>query len=132
MSIAGKRAELVELLDGLAPVIHPSVPEDAMPPCVVVQPADPFVQLDPDGQTYDERGLVADFDVCLMVELDAEHDNATATAELDDMLDQLLLKLDQAEAADWWLADVGQPGGLITTSWVHHGVRATVRTRIDT
>lgn len=132
MSIASKRAELVELLAGVATVIHPSVPEDPMPPCVVVQPADPFVQLDPDGQTMSDVGLVVDFDVCLLVELDAEHDNATASAELDGMLDQLLAQLDQQEQLDWWLTDVGQPGGLITTGWVHHGVRATVRTRIDT
>ena len=131
MSVSSKRAQLVELLAGVAPVIHPSVPEEPMPPCVVVQPADPFVQLDPDGQTYEDRGLVVDFDVCCLVPLDDEHDNASATAALDVMLDELLVKLDAA-AADWWLADVGQPGGLITTSWVHHGVRATVRTRIDT
>lgn len=127
--IAGKRAELVELLAGLAPVVHDHVPEEAIPPCVIVQPADPFVQLDQDDDTtFSEPGWWLLFDVVVLVELDDEHDNATATAELDALLGTLLARIDVSEG--WQLESAGQPGALTTTAWIHHGVRTTVRTRL--
>lgn len=126
--IAEKRAELVALCAGVAPVVHDHVPEEPAPPCLVIQPADPFLQPDPDGETY-EHSYVLDFDACLLVRLDDEHGNAAATAELDDMLAELI---NRVNGQDWWIQDVGQPGALVTTSWIHHGVRATVRTRIYT
>lgn len=126
--ISAKRAELVELLAGLAPVVHSHVPEEPIPPCVVIQPADPFVQLDPDGATFGDVGLVADWDAIVLVELDDEHDNEAASTALDALLSTLLARIEVAEG--WWLESIGQPGGLVTTAWIHHGVRATVRTRL--
>lgn len=126
--ITAARADLVTLVTGIAPKTHPAVPEEPAPPCVVVQPAEPFIQPDPDGQTFNEVGLVADFDVILLVQLDDEHDNSRATGQLDDMLDELLQRIAGQDA--WTVENIAQPGGLLTTSWVHHGVRATVRTRI--
>lgn len=134
--IAELRDQLRELLADtgapepapVAAIVYGHVPEEPLPPCAIVQPAEDFIQEDLEGQTYAGELLVS-FGIVLLVELDDEHDNASASDALDQALDRLVQLL---RGSEWWLVDVSQPGTLQTTYWQHHGVQATVRTRTTT
>jgi hypothetical protein len=124
--IAEKRAELAELLADLG-TVHPTVPEQPIPPCVIIQPADPFLTLDDDDATFVDPYVIG-FDVLLLVPLDSEHDNEQASVALDALLDELS---DTVRPSAWWIDSMGQPGALLTQDWIEHGQRVTVQTRIQ-
>lgn len=121
------RDELAELCAGLGVTVHRTVPEEVAPPCVVLQPSDPFVTDDDPDQTFAEPYVIS-FDVILLVPLDAEHDNEQASDQLDQLLDALL---DALRPSSWWLGSMGQPAALLTTDWIEHGQRVTVRARVQ-
>lgn len=130
--IAQLRDELTFLL-GTIPnsVVHRTVPESIAPPCYVLQPADPFVFEPTDDENTMREPFVISFDAMLLTRLDDEHDNEQASDQLDAMLDDLLDALaGDANAGEWWLESMGRPGGLLTTDWIAHGQRVTVRRRI--
>lgn len=127
--VGEKITELVDLVkpaEGSRRTVHDYVPEDPIPPCWIVQGSQDVVQLDPDSR-FDQEYLVS-LDVVMLVELDDEHDNESATRELWTSLSDLAAALESTEGS-WWLENVGQPGTLQTLHWKHHGVLATVRTR---
>lgn len=111
-----------EVADGRT--VYDHVPEEPQAPCVIVQGAEDVIQADPEA-TYSGEYLVS-LELVVLTQLDDEHDNQAATADLWEALQELAAAL---EGSDWWLVGVGQPGTLQTLSWQHHGVLATVRTR---
>jgi len=121
--IAELRAELATLAGGLGVTIEPVVPEEVQPPCVVLQPADPFVVDDDPDATFAEPYAIR-FELLILVQLDTETSNAAATAELDGLLGQLL---DQLAGSAWSLVSMGAPGPMLTTDWISHGQRVTVK-----
>jgi len=120
--IAELRADLAGVVAGAdLGALHDTVPEDPIPPCVILQPAEPVLQEDPEAAGLGE--LLASFEVIALVELD---DNDSATRELDGGLDRLAAAL---RGSDWWITGVGQPGAMHTSEWIHHGVTVRVQTR---
>ena len=119
-------AQLVELVESEGRVVHDFVPEDPIAPCWIIQGSEDVIQLDPDS-TYGQEYLVT-LDVVILVPLDTEHDNKSATTSLWSALRDLATALASTEG-DWWIERIGQPGTLQTLHWQHHGVLATVRTR---
>lgn len=119
-------AQLVELVTADGREVHSFVPEDPIAPCWIIQGSEDVIQGDPDG-TYGQDYLVS-LDVVILVPLDTEHDNQSATLELWAALRDLATALASTDG-DWWLERIGQPGTLQTLHWKHHGVLATCRTR---
>lgn len=118
--------ELAGLVAGAGRVVWDHVPEDPIAPCWIIQGSEDVIQVDPEG-TYANDYLVS-LDVVILVPLDSEHDNLSATRDLWAALRDLATALATTDG-DWWLERVGQPGTLQTLHWKHHGVLATVRTR---
>lgn len=124
--ITEHRAELAELLRALAVPVHDTVPEQASAPCIVMQPADPFVAEPTDGEATLAEPYVIGFEAWLLVQLDDEHSNEQASRKLDNLLDLLL---DAVRPTAWWVDSMGAPGGLLTTEWIAHGQRVTLQRR---
>lgn len=103
------------------------VPETPAPPCVVIEPGDDFVQEDDDA-TYAEPTMIATLDLFLLVQLDDEHDNESASDQLLQLLPALLDTC--RELDDVWIVGMSKPQAFLTTEWVHHGVRVTIQTRV--
>lgn len=121
--ITEARDELAAWLAGVGVTVERSVPEEVAPPALILQPADPFVVDDDPDATFSEPYVIA-FDVVVLVRLDDEHGNAAASDKLDQLVDQLLVEL---RGSAWHLGSMGQPGPYLTTDWVCHGQRVTVR-----
>lgn len=128
MNLGELRGQLAGLLDAQlvdtqAQVVD-HVPEELQPPVLVIQPAEPFLTEDPDATYAGE--VLATYDVLALVDLGEEQDNEAAANQLDALLTAVL---EVVRAGDWWLLSVSQPQPFATTDWVHHGCRATIRTR---
>lgn len=121
--IAEARAEAAAIAAGMGEQVHDTVPEQVQPPCVVIQPADPFVTDDDPDATFGEPYSIR-FELHLLVPLNETNTNEQASRQLDTMLDQLL---DELAGSAWTLARMERPGGLATTDWIAHGQRVTIR-----
>jgi hypothetical protein len=117
------RGEAAAIAGNLGVTVHDTVPEEVQPPCVIVQPADPFVVDDDPDATFGEPYGIG-FELHLLVPLDDENSNAEASKKLDTMLDDLL---EAIAGTSWRLQRMEQPGALATTDWVSHGQRVTIR-----
>jgi hypothetical protein len=103
------------------------VPETPAPPAIILEPGDDFLSED-DEATFREPTMIATLDAFLLVQLDDEHDNASASAQLLAILPAMLDCLRELE--DVWIVGMSKPQAFLTTEWVHHGVRVTVQTRV--
>lgn len=103
------------------------VPETPAPPCVVIEPGDDFLAED-DEATFRDPTMIATFDMFALVQLDDEHDNASASAQLLTILPALLDCVRSLD--DVWVAGMSKPQAFLTTEWVHHGARVTAQTRV--
>lgn len=129
--ISEKLVELVQLFagDGEGPLpfglVYDHVPEEPFPPCVILQPAEPFLAEDTTGDRTFAGELLISFEAVLLVDLD---DNDRATSELYDKLDAFVPIV---VPSDWWIAGMGQPGPMRTSEWLHHGVKITLQSRVQ-
>lgn len=107
----------------VAPVLTSS-PESVPTPCAIIQPDDPYLSTGEEDATFAVSEYLVRFEVYLLVDL---VDNATASAELDALLEQVI---DRVGPSGWWLTGVSQPGPMHTSEWMAHGVRVGVGTWI--
>ena len=98
------RRDLEGRLAGVGVSVFDHVPETVNPPCVLLQPADPFLALDP--VTYGGGTWVASYQLFCLV---GRSDNAQQTDDLDVLVCAVLeaLPLDTGEVSAPFLATVG-------------------------
>lgn len=94
------------------------VPEELVPPVVVVQPGEDY--LTQDGGTFGEWRL--NLDLYVLVELAG---NEQAAEDLDVELRKVLAVLDRSV---WSLDGMAKPGPFHTTEWLAHGTRLRIST----
>lgn len=98
-----------------------AVPDVIDGPCLVIQPAQPYI--DGIDRTYGRGDVRMRMDVFAFVELD---DNTIAAQQLDDLIVQVLTDL----PAGWGIDSIGQPGSFTNGDWLHHGIQITVSAHI--
>lgn len=114
-SLATVRADLATALGVTGYTSHGHVPEQVEPPCLIVQPGDPY--LSTDETTYDTTEWQLSVELYV---LSAYQANEQAADDLDAMLAQVLPAV---LAAGWSIASSGAPGPYNTTDWIAYGVR---------
>lgn len=117
MSLTEQRTALATTLTAATDLLcHASVPEDVEPPCLVLQPADPYLAK---SDTYDRTEYEVALECWLIVRLDS---NDQAATDLDQLLEDVATGL----PSDWHLDRVDQPGPLHTADWLAHGQRLII------
>ena len=113
-TLTAQRVELAQVLtEATGHTCHDSVPEAPEPPCLVLQPADPYLTK---TELYDRSEYEVALECWLIVRLDS---NAQAADDLDSLLDAVASGLPDG----WHLDRVDQPGPLHTADWLAHGQR---------
>lgn len=112
-------AELTQARRDLATALgcSPAVPDVIDPPCLVMQPGQPYL----DNAEY----LYGSYDLKLNIEVYAFttlEDNETAADTLDALVVQVIGALPQG----WGIATIGQPQPYLNGDFVHHGIRIDV------
>ncbi len=109
-----------DLAAALAPattgIVHTSVPTNLDPPCLVLEPADPWVS---DGDTF--GSIAVAMHVYVLVEV---NENDVAADDLDTAIEAVLTNLPDS----WALTGASQPQHFEAGEWVAHGTRLTVET----
>lgn len=98
------------------------VPEVIDPPCVVVEPGEPYIT---HAREFAWREYVANVHVYVLVPVEAE-------TQSDDLDAALLDTLDKIEAAGWGIEGdgIGKPGLFFTSDWTAYGVRIAASARV--
>lgn len=99
------------------------VPEVIDPPCVVIEPGDPYLTYD-GVQNFGRDTFVAALSVYVLVPAD---DNEAMARALDS---GLLAAINAIEEAGWVLTRVGRPDTFTTAEWQAYGVQITVNARV--
>lgn len=100
------------------------VPSIIDPPCVVIEPADPYLTQHP-TYAYNE------YDVSMTAYvLIGSDDNDVMARDLDTRLLAAMADIDGTD--EWSVTRVGKPGVYIATDWQAYGIALTVTARITT
>lgn len=100
--------------------VHAHVPEDLEPPCIALQPADPYLTAE---DTFDEDEWDLNVEIYCLVELKS---NEQAFDDLDSLLADVITLL----PTGWFIENVTRPQPFHTADWLAHGIRLNVSTRI--
>lgn len=103
---------------------HKSPPDDLVPPCLVVQPAENYLQVDDDAATFGGPTLYL-----VTVEVYAISDLASGEEAID-TLDRMQEFVVASLPSGWWLESTGQPDVLNNGDWQAYGNRLTVQTQL--
>lgn len=118
------RTALADALEGDEWFTHKSPPESIDPPCLVVQPAENYLQADDDAQTFGGPTLyLVTVEVYAISDLASSED---AVDTLDVMQEHVVSHLPPG----WWLQSTGQPDTLNNGDWQAYGNRLTVQTQL--
>lgn len=98
-------------------VVHDTVPESITSPCVVIQPGEEWL-VPSDTFAADEYDLT--YELWALVE---HRSNAQATRDLEQLLGQLLTRLDHH---GWAVDRIDRAGPAHTADWLTYGQRITV------
>lgn len=101
----------------------PYVPAVIDPPCVVVQPSEPYLTYE-GAENFKFDTFITTMTVFVLV---PEDDNEAMARDLDA---QIVTVLDQIEEAGWVPTTVGMPDTFATADWNAYGVPITVKTRV--
>lgn len=101
------------------------VPETIDPPCVVVEPGDPYITYD-GVENYAHDTLLA---CCSVYVLVPANDNNVMAQQLDTDLIAALNAIED-DTDEWSIERVGRPGTFTTTDWQAYGVQLTCTARV--
>lgn len=108
MSTYASRVDLATILRGTGYQVHDHVPDSMEPPCLVIEPAEPYIE-QREHVTFAEikAGEVWDINLNVWIFLDYTEANEEATNAADNALLQVVQHL---RAGGWEFTGAGKPG----------------------
>lgn len=118
-TLTDARALLAETLGALT-----YVPEVIDPPCVVIEPGEPYLTYE-GAKSFAWEEFIATLDVYVLLPAD---DNEAMARDLDA---RLLAAINSIEDAEWSVFQISKPDTFATADWSAYGVKITVRRRVQ-